>query len=352
MTTHGKHLSGLFAMAMLSVIAHAAPLALHTSGNKILNSKNEPVRLRGVNVASLECTSDGHGYILKTVEVAIHDWHVNTIRLPLTQDRWFGKMPEQSNNPAAYRALVHQITDYCATNNCYIILDLHWSDCNVWGRQVGQHSMPDKNSVEFWKDFAPQFANRPEVIFDLYNEPHDISWEIWRDGGVIKDVPNVEWQKRDPATFQAVGMQTLLDTVRVAGAKNVVIVGGLRWAYDFPVQPLTDPHGRGVIYASHCYDNKGESVDTWAKNLEQAAGKFPVIVSEFGGAAKPGKVAPQANWLFGVLGALESHQWSWLAWDMHTVAGPTLISDWDYTPSPDFGVYVKEVLAGGAVPKE
>jgi hypothetical protein len=67
------------------------PLPLKVAGAQILDSKNQPVHLHGVNAASMEFTSDGEGHILKTVNVAIHDWHVNIIRLPLSQDRWFGK---------------------------------------------------------------------------------------------------------------------------------------------------------------------------------------------------------------------------------------------------------------------
>jgi len=66
------------------------PLPLRVVGTQILNSKNEPVVLRGVNCASLEWTSDGQGHILRSVQVAIDDWHVNHIRLPLAQDRRFG----------------------------------------------------------------------------------------------------------------------------------------------------------------------------------------------------------------------------------------------------------------------
>ncbi len=38
--------------------------------------------------------------------------------------------------------------------------------------------------------------------------------------------------------------------------------------------------------------------------------------------------------------------WSRTAWDFHPQAGPTLILDWNYTPTPDFGVFVKQMLAG------
>ncbi len=322
-------------------------LPLKVVGTRILDRRNHPVRLRGVNAASLEWTSNGEGHILQTVNAAIQDWHVNIIRLPLSQDRWFGKAREQTDGGKAYRELVAQIVNECATQHCYIILDLHWSDCNEWGANIGQHSMPDTNSVVFWRNFAPVYANNPAVLFDLYNEPHDVSWDVWLKGGMILDKPN---QRNAVAkTYQCVGMQAMLDAVRSTGARNVVIAGGLDWAYDFSGilagRQLADLKGNGVIYASHCYDNKGDSVDTWIAKMEQATAKLPVIVSEFGGNSGPSRRVPTDNWLLHVLQAIEDHQWSYTAWDLHRSAGPTLISDWNYTPSPRFGVFVKQALA-------
>jgi hypothetical protein len=44
----------------------------------------------------------------------------------------------------------------------------------------------------------------PAVIYDLYNEPHDVSWDIWLNGGEITDRPNRRSQT--PKTFMAVGV--------------------------------------------------------------------------------------------------------------------------------------------------
>jgi hypothetical protein len=331
-----------------------APLPLHVAGTNVLNSKGEPVWLRGVNAASMEFSSDGEGHILKTVSVAIQDWHVSVVRLPLSQDRWFGKGPEQRDGGESYRSLVRQIVVLCATKKCYIILDLHWSDCNEWGTNIGQHSMPDRKSVDFWKSIAPVYANNPAVLFDLYNEPHDVSWDVWLHGGWITDKPNRRRFAGTPKSYEAVGMQTLLDAVRGTGAKNVVVAGGLDWAYDFSGildgQHLTDPRGNGVVYANHCYDNKGDSVDAWIAKMEKASAKMPVIVGEFGGNAGPSKVDPSDNWLVHLIGALNEHRWSWVAWDLHTRARPNLITDWDYTPSPNFGVYVMQALDQTSAP--
>ena len=323
----------------------SAPLPLKVVGVEILNSQNEPVLLRGVDAASMEWTSNGEGHILTTVKTAIQDWHANIIRLPLSQDRWFGKAPEQTDGGKAYRALVKQVVDACTSLGSYIILDLHWSDAGEWGKQIGQHKMPDRNSLAFWKDFAPVYKNYPSVLFDLYNEPHDVSWEVWLKGG---DVTEKNRKTGMVTAYQAVGMQTLLNAVRSAGAKNVVVAGGLNWAYDMSGilngYQLSDPTGDGVIYANHNYPFKGETVAQWAAEMETATKKFPVIVSEFGGEPK------NIEWIRQVLQIMHDHNWNWTAWDMHPSAGPCLISDWNYTPTPYYGIFVKEALLGTLPP--
>jgi hypothetical protein len=341
----------LIAFATAAVLATAGisaePLPLKVVKTQVLNSRGEPVRLRGVNTAGLEWSSNGEGHILDTVKVALRDWHVNHVRLPVAQDRWFGKAPEQKDDGTAYRALVKQVVDTCAAQGCYVILDLHWSDAGEWGKQIGQHKMPDRNSITFWKDAAAAYKQHPAVIFDLYNEPFRVSWDVWRDGGTVTEKDD---KTGKTTTYEAVGMQAMLDTVRSTGAKNVVIVGGLDWSYDLSGilagRQLNDRGGHGIIYANHAYPFKGESVEKWIVRMETAARTLPVIVSEFGSDPKGGAGLTGEQWVRRVLQALEGHQWAWTAWDLHPAASPCLIADWKYTPTPWFGVPVKQALAG------
>ena len=141
----------------------AMPGQLKVLGNQMVDGSGKPVRLRGVNCAGLEWTSDGDGHILKTVEVAVVGWHANLIRLPLTQDRWFGKAPGQKGDASSYRTLVRQLVDFCAAHNVYLILDLHWSDAGEWGKNIGQHNLPDRNSIAFWQDVATAFNAHPSA---------------------------------------------------------------------------------------------------------------------------------------------------------------------------------------------
>lgn len=320
-------------------------LPLKVVGNEIRNAKDEVVRLRGVNVACMEWSADGEGRVLETVDRAIRDWKVNHIRLPLAQDRWFGKTKEQNDAGKSYRALVERIVDRCAASGVYVILDLHWSDAGVWGEHIGQHKLPDRNSIAFWKDLAPVYANHPAVLFDLYNEPFQVSWEVWRNGGNVSE--------RDPKTkretgYEAVGMQAMLDTVRSTGAKNVVIVGGVDWSYDLSGflggKGLKDRDGAGIIYACHAYPFKGDTVEKWISKMEAAAKEIPVIVSEFGSDPQGGAGLSGEEWVKKVVGALESRRWSWTAWDLHPFARPALIKSWNYEPTEHFGRWVKAAL--------
>src|SRR5437763_1482984 len=89
---------------------------------------------------------------------------------------------------------------------------------------------------------------------------NDRNERVWLNGGKVTE------RNRRTGTelaFEAVGLQALLDAVRETGAANVVIAGGLNWAYDLSGvvagRRLADPKGRGVVYANHAYPNKGDT---------------------------------------------------------------------------------------------
>ena len=103
---------GYVAAAAISLMALAmegraappsGPAPLHVAGNQLVGPGNASVRLRGVNIPSLEWTAAGE-HVDDSLKTALEGWRANIIRLPLCQDRWFGKTPEQTDGGAAYRA--------------------------------------------------------------------------------------------------------------------------------------------------------------------------------------------------------------------------------------------------------
>lgn len=335
----------------VAAIGSALPPTLRVRGNKIVTSQGQVVRLQGVNIPSLEWDPAGD-HFFPSLNVAMTEWKAKVIRVPLTQDLWFGyyKGARAADEGKEYRSRIDDVVKRIAKRNAYVILDLHWSNGGKWGQNVGQHCMPDNNSLVFWKSIAARYANHPAVIFDMYNEPHDVSWEVWRNGGEVDE------RNSDPArglhlTYRTPGMQALLDAIRATGAKNIVLAGGLDWAYDLrgivSGYALKDKSGNGVVYATHIYPWK----KMWDVNVTPAIAKVPVFVGEVGTKPwKPGDPPHEnvytASWAPEVIAYINKYKLSWTAWSFHPGANPCLITGWDYKPTEYWGRYVKAALTG------
>jgi aryl-phospho-beta-D-glucosidase BglC (GH1 family) len=309
---------------------------LHAEGNRLLNGRGEAVRLRGVNIASLEWSNQGE-HMREAFDHAIREWKVNLIRLPLAQDRWFGKTSNQGDSGAAYRAIVDGLVDAAAAAGIYLDLDLHWSDCGTWstdGGKLAQHLMPDQHSVLFWRDVARRYQAHPAVIFGLYNEPHDVPWTVWRQGGSVTEKPSKKDTNQPPVIYEAVGMQNLYDTVRAAGADNLVTVSGLDWGYDLRgVLQGFEVQGRDIIYETHPYSFK----QNWERSFGEVSQHFPVFMGEWGGGSK------DLDYAHRLMDYADQRGLHWTAWCFHPSCGPPLLKNWSFEPR-EFGSFVKAAL--------
>ena len=327
---------------------------LRTQGTKVLSEKGEAIRLVGVNRAGLEWEANDE-QILESVKQACDSWHCNVIRLPVSQDRWFGFAPEQQVSDVTgekYRCLVDSIVEALHERNKYMILDMHWNNMNEWGKNIGQHYMPDLNSELFWKDAATRYKNHPTVLFNPYNEPHSVSWDVWKNGGEVteryKPRRDTDWQEK---TYYTPGTQKIVDTIRATGANNIIVIGGLDWGFTLEElcngYEIDDKGGNGIIYDTHIYPWK--PLD-WDKYVATAAAKYPILVGEFGhygdhATPREGKQAlPHDEWMKRVIDWIEKNQFHFAAWCFHPGAGPCMIKNFNNEPTEFFGVYVKEYL--------
>jgi hypothetical protein len=231
-----------------------------------------------------------------------------------------------------------------------VILDLHWSaPPGLYG--TDQQAMADSQSVTFWSQVAAQFAADPSIVFELFNEPYNwptpgLTWSCWRNGGCALSTRNQSQnpQPGDP-TFVVAGMQTLLDAVRTAGAKQPVIVNGLNYANDLTgwlTNQPTDALGQ-VIAGWHNYLGQGCNTTCWNTTVTAVAASVPVLITEFGyEPSNPGYFASVMNWA-------DAHGIGYLPWAWWWDAGTSpyqLLADGAFTPSAGEGATYRAHLAG------
>ena len=315
------------------------PPELRVNANQLQTRDGKAVWLQGLCVDSLEWSAAGER-IEKSVPTAIDEWKANVIRLPVKDDFWFGR--GKKDDGLAYRKTIDAAIEAAAARKAYVVLDLH------------RFGAPTTDCIAFWKDAASRYKNHPAVLFELMNEPHGISWKLWRDGGNLTDP-----KSKDELTGETTpGMQALLDAVRTTGASNVVIAGGLDWSYDlsgivngFALQDSKT--GNGIVYSSHIYPWKRG----WKDKVLAAAEKHPLFLGEVGCPPdwKGFEFIPESSrvedlskheWPPDMLGLIQKHKLNWTGFSFHPKCGPMVISDWQYTPTPYWGAFVKEALAG------
>jgi hypothetical protein len=187
--------------------------------------------------------------------------------------------------------------------------------------------MADRDhSIPFWQQVATAYADDPMTVFDLYNEPHGISWQVWKSGD---------------ATYA--GMDELIAAVRGTGATNWVIASGLDWANDLRgwlADRPADPLGR-LAAGAHIYSfNRCVTTNCWDRELGPVLAAVPLYITEAGS----NDCAPA--FISGLLSWADGHKvtgiapWAWNR-SYSCAGGPGLITDTAGTPTA-FGAGVRD----------
>ena len=362
--------------------AAPVPLSIAIQGNHFVNGAGQAIRLVGANHPSAEyaCVdgfgyNDGHQADADAATVA--SWHANAIRIPLNEDCWLGinGQPNSSQGPpqpltqAGYQKAVENYVSALNAHGVYAILDLHWT---ASGNAVAnsQEPMPDAHSTAFWQSVAQTFKSNPAVVFDVFNEPFDptdpksgddpdptdkVSWDCWQNGGcsTAAYTNNGSDTVRTGAKYPVVGLQTLVNTIRAAGATQPVMTGGLdyandlsQWADHAPDDPLNQE-------AASFHNYQGKSCDNaacWNTTIAAVATAVPVVTGEF-----DQDVCRPSTFDNDYMTWADQHGVGYLAWGWWVLsrqeiadAGCSayyLLSDWKGTPAAPNGTNLHDHLA-------
>ena len=323
-------------------------------GNAILGVDGKRYYFHGIGRDDLEysCWGDGDftpqelaymgsGTSTRTVTY----WGANTVRLPLSEGFWLKGQPTTQCPASEYRLLVQQTVTALTALHLNVMLDLQWSDAG--GQSLdggGPWAMPDADSVIFWQQVATLYKGYSNVQFELFNEPHPAQWSCWNGPCTMTNdtVYSDDCHCSKAETYHSVGIQALLNTVRLTGATNLAIVAGMDWGFDLSQIAHYALKGANIVYDTHPYPYADKQPQVWDASFGNISATYPVI------SAESGEYDCGTSYMSQLLAYFDAHQIGWIAWSW-TMQGdvcgyPRLIQDFNGTPSKATGQFIYQHL--------
>ena len=348
------------AIAGLCALVLAGPPAAHAGQVKVM-----PVVAGPISVAGSHLEQDGRPLVARGVQitglvapddelsgkyVAAHDNfgaaeldraaadHANLVRIQVSE---FGLDPDAPQYEPGYLSEVENGVALARAAGLDVIVSLQ---AEPPAGSPTRCPLPDAGAARDWQTLAAAFASDDDVMLELYNEPgvadNAADWTLWQYGGTVTD-PSA-------ATCAAVGMQSLVDEIRAAGAGNVIILPGLDEETDLAGVPViddpSDPGDPQLAYAVH-YPSLTAPSTTWSTEFGDLAASRPVIVTEWqaNGTTDCVPDAPRSAPLLLSYLALRQIGVVGFAFDLPG----TIIADYTDTPTSYAGFYCGS-LTGGA----
>ncbi|HEY4028038.1 MAG TPA: cellulase family glycosylhydrolase [Candidatus Dormibacteraeota bacterium] len=353
-------LSLVVGQAVRQVPAQAAGAGYwHTSGNLILDSNNQPVRMAGVNWFGFETANfTVHGLWTRDYRDMLNQMKslgYNTIRMPYTNQMFLpGTMPNsidfsngkntdlQGLNPLG---VMDKIVAYAGQIGLKIYLDRHRPDSSQQTALWYTSSVPESRWISDWQMLAQHYANNPTVIgADLHNEPHDPA--CWGCGDTT-----IDWRLAAERAGNAIlsvnpNWLIIVEGVQTAGGSSYWWGGNLKAAGANPIR-LSVPNR--LVYSPHDYspdvfNQTWFSDPTFPNNMPalwgstwgylRVNGTAPVLLGEFGTKLDD---TPDQQWFGALINYLGStsangaNSFSWTFWSWNPDSGDTggiLADDW------------------------
>lgn len=255
--------------------------ALQVKGTKITGlAHGNPVQLRGMSMFWSQWANGSKYYKEFVVNQLVDDWKVNIIRASMGVGVAEGGY---LTNPEVEKQKVISVVDACIAKGIYVIIDWH------------SHTAQDEEAEAkaFFAEMAQKYGNYPNVIYEVFNEPLNVSWS-----GVIKPY-----------------CEAVIDTIRKYDPDNLVICGTRTWSQRVDEVAADRIEDVNVAYTLHYY---AASHTQSLRNIAQTAINqgVPIFVTEFGTceASGAGKIDfDESNkwWDF-----LEANDISWCNWSI------------------------------------
>jgi len=226
--------------------------ALRIQGTQLVDKDGKQIQLTGM---SLFWSTFGDGspfYDTATVNWLVKDWQISLIRIAMGVTGAGGYTTKPVTNAARQSAMVDRVVQAAIANGIYVLIDWH-------EEQAPRHI---DSAVSFFSRMAQKYANVPNVMFEIYNEPN-------------ADSAGNRYAWADIKPYG----QTVISAIRKV-SKNLVVMGVPQWdqrladAYQDPLDTALYPN---VAYTFHFYacTHNVSMLGTYPTRL-------PIFITEWG----------------------------------------------------------------------
>nr|WP_315486462.1 carbohydrate-binding protein [uncultured Undibacterium sp.] len=246
-------------LALMFGVNAQAVQPLSTSGNKVL-AGGQVASFAG---NSLFWSNNNWGgekfYNAGVVGTLKRDWKSTIVRAAMGVNDDGGYLQDPASNKARVKAVV----DAAIANDMYVIIDWHTHHAEDYQAQ----------SIAFFQEMARTYKSYPNVIYEIYNEPLQVSWS-----GTIKPYANA-----------------VIAAIRAIDANNLIIVGTPQWSQrvdEASRDPITGY--KNIAYTLHFYaGSHGQYLRDWATTALNNG--IPLFVTEWGSVGASGDGAVNAG---------------------------------------------------------
>ena len=219
---------------------------LSVSGNQIVNNSAEPIALHGMSLFWSQIKGKYYNY--DCVKWLRDDWKCTVVRAAMgvemadSIDGYLVNKERELNK-------VFLVIDAAIELGLYVIVD--WHD---------HHAHENIEEAKyFFKLISKKYGDKPNIIYEIYNEPMQISW------------------KDDVKPYS----EEIIKAIRENDPDNLIIVGTTTWSQDVDIASLDPLEFKNIVYSLHFYasSHKQDLRNKARIALDNGAALF---VSEFG----------------------------------------------------------------------
>lgn len=248
---------------------------LQVRGSQLCDQNGQPVVLRGVSLGWHNLWP--RFYNKGAVDELTNKWHASVIRAAMgvkIEDNYL-------ENPSFALQCMTPVIEEAIKDGVYVIIDWH------------AHDMYTDKAAEFFGKMSAKYGKYPNVIYELFNEPVEDSWE----------------SLKQYAT-------TVIKAIRANDPDNIILMGCPHWDQDIDKVAASPIEGvSNVMYTVHFYaaTHKQYLRDRMQKAVE---GGLPVFVSECAGMEASGDGPLNEEEYDKWIDLMERLKISWVNWSL------------------------------------